>query len=119
MTTSTTVRDEDFNVPVEHLPYAKDLTTRMPYAESEVRVRITEAIGAGSACWDNLAGAGVFESERAAAIADDVIAHVLRLTGLGEPHLGCATNGELLEELRVRASNGHGHIDYRTVGDDQ
>lgn len=115
MTTST-VRAEDFAVPVEHLPYAKDLTTRLPYTEAELRVRIAEAIGAGSSCWDNLAGAGVFESERAAAIAEDLIAHVLRLTGLGEANLGCATNGEMLEELRVRAELGHGSIDYRTIG---
>lgn len=27
------------------------------------------SIGAASACWDNLSGAGVFESERAAAIS--------------------------------------------------
>lgn len=107
----TSARATEFNVPAEHLPYANKLTTRLPYAESELRVRITEAIGAASSCWENLAGAGVFDSGRAAAIADDVIAEVLRLTQLGEPSLGCATTGQLIDELRARA----GDPDYRSI----
>lgn len=31
------------------------------------------SIGAASACWDNLEGAGVFESERAAAISETLL----------------------------------------------
>ena len=100
--------------PRENLPYARELVTDLPYAESELRERIGLAIGAASACWENLAGAGVFESDRAKAIADDLTANVLRLTTLGAPSLGCATTGEVLAELAGRA----GDLDYRTVGED-
>lgn len=31
------------------------------------------SIGAASSCWDNLEGAGVFESERAAAITEELV----------------------------------------------
>lgn len=31
------------------------------------------SIGAASTCWDNLDGAGVFESERAAAITEELV----------------------------------------------
>lgn len=31
------------------------------------------SIGAASACWDNLSGAGVFESERAAVITETLL----------------------------------------------
>lgn len=37
---------------------------------------VGHAIGAGSACWDNLMGAGVFQSERASQIVDDVVGWV-------------------------------------------
>ena len=110
-----TIRPEDFAVPVEHLPFANELTTRLPYTESELRTRVMQAIGAASACWDNLEGAGVFISERAADIGDDLIEHVLRLTTLGEPALGCATNAQLITELETRMRLGHGHLDYRTA----
>lgn len=107
------------HTPVEHLPYAKDLVTRLPYAESELRERIVTAIGAGSSCWENLAGAGVFESERAVEVANDLTAHVLRLTNLGEPALGCATTAQLLDELRTRLEVGLGGLDYRPVDEDR
>lgn len=103
--------------PVEHLPYAPDLVTALPYAESELRQRVALAVGAASACWDNLEGAGVFESERARAIADDLAANVLRLTGMGAGQLGCATTAELRAELEVRERLGHTDPGYRTVGD--
>ena len=37
---------------------------------------IGQAIGAGSACWDNLVGAGKFESEKALAIVNEVVAWI-------------------------------------------
>jgi uncharacterized protein YegP (UPF0339 family) len=38
-----------------------------------LRSVIFQALGAASACWENLAGAGVFESDRAKAIGDDLL----------------------------------------------
>ncbi len=101
----------------DELPYAADLTTRLPYAESELRERIALAVGYASACWENLAGAGVFESDRARACVDDLTANVIRLTRLGEAHLGCATTAELREELEARERLGHTADDYRTADD--
>jgi hypothetical protein len=44
-----------------------------PETLSEV---IFQGVGAGSACWDNLSGAGIFESDRAKIIADEMVAWV-------------------------------------------
>lgn len=103
------------HIPVEQLPYAKDLRTCLPYAESQLREKIYQAVGAASACWENLEGAGVFESNRAKKVGDDLVEDVLRITRLGEPSLGCATTDQLLKELKVRISLGHGGLDYSTV----
>lgn len=105
---------DDF-IPVEHLAYHKELTTCLPYAESELRTKISLAVGAASACWDNLSGAGVFESERASQIAKDLCEEVIAITKMGKPSLGCATTAQLLEELRARVETGHGGLDYKTV----
>lgn len=102
-------------VPVEHLPYASELTTRLPYTESALRERIAQAVGAASTCWENLYGAGVFDSERAGTVCAELTADVLRLTKLGEPSLGCATTGELLDELRTRVELSHPGLTYRTA----
>lgn len=107
--------EEQYDVPVEHLPYSRELKTRLPYAESKIRVKITEAVGAASACWENLSGAGTFESDRAKKIAEDLIEEVLDITHLGEPSLGCATTAQLLEELRARIQLHGDLMDYRTV----
>lgn len=39
---------------------------------------IFQAIGAGSTCWDNLSGAGIFESEKAKEIGDDALEEIRR-----------------------------------------
>ncbi len=40
---------------------------------------VFQALGAASACWANLEGAGVFQSERAKEIGEALIDHVHRL----------------------------------------
>lgn len=102
-------------IPVEHLPYANELVTRLPYAESRLRQVCTTAIGAGSTCWETLEGAGVFESERATEIARKLIDEVIEITSFGQGNLGCATTQELVDELSARFSTGHIHPGYRTV----
>jgi len=37
---------------------------------------IGQAVGAASACWSNLSGAGEFESTRASAIVDEIMDHL-------------------------------------------
>ena len=103
------------HVPVEHLPYAKDLVTCLPYAESRLRQMVAEAVGAASACWDNLEGAGTFKSEKAVEINDKLIKDILEVTSMGEANLGCATTGQLLKEVSTRIEVGHLDFDYRTV----
>lgn len=109
------MNEDPLFVAVEDLPYAKELVTKLPYAESELRTTITQAIGAASTCWDNLMGAGVFESERAGEIAKELIGKVIHVTGFGEPSLGLATNAELENELKVRKEMGFTDPEYRTM----
>lgn len=42
----------------------------------DLHAAIFQAVGAASACWSNLDGAGVFHSERAKAIGDTIVARV-------------------------------------------
>lgn len=37
---------------------------------------VFESLGAVSACWDTLEGAGVFQSEKAKAIGDDLVTYI-------------------------------------------
>lgn len=102
------------NVPVEHLPYAGELVTRLPYAESRLRTEIGQVIGAASMCWAETPS-GVFDSDRAKELAENLIAEVILLTGMGEPSLGLASNQELVDELAVRTSCGNTDPGYRTA----
>jgi hypothetical protein len=103
------------HIPVEELPYAKELVTCLPYAESRLRQTCTIAIGAGSACWDTLEGAGVFQSERAVEITKKLIDEIIEITAFGKANLGCATTQELADELQCRVSLGHIDPGYKTV----
>ena len=40
---------------------------------------IGEAVGAGSVCWGNVQGAGVFQSEEASNIVDEALAKIIEL----------------------------------------
>jgi len=44
--------------------------------EDPLQSVIFQALGAASACWENLRGAGVFESDRAVEIGNDVMAYL-------------------------------------------
>lgn len=48
-----------------------DWTTSTPIEEA-----VGQAIGAASACWENLSGAGIFESTRAKQIVDELVAYI-------------------------------------------
>ena len=76
--------------------------TRTPAALEELRRIVGEAVGAASACWDNLDGAGTFQSEQALKVADRLLEDVVRVTALGLPSLGLATTEQLLDEICAR-----------------
>ena len=42
----------------------------------DLNTKVFQAIGAASACWENLAGAGVFDSDRAKQVADDLLTFI-------------------------------------------
>jgi hypothetical protein len=75
---------------------------------------VFQAVGAASACWENLEGAGVFQSDRAKEIGEELMGWVNR------PRLGYATTKELIDELSARAdvdqSIGEAWPNYKTVG---
>lgn len=56
----------------EALPYDLELDQEADSPEQAVFL----ALGAASACWDNLRGAGVFESTRAKQIGDQLMAYL-------------------------------------------
>jgi hypothetical protein len=89
----------------------------LPETNQALTHAIYEGVGAASACWDNLSGAGVFRDDQARQVAEHLLDRVKILTGFEEPHLGLATNAQLREELSTREKMGNTEDDYRTVGD--
>lgn len=63
------------------------------------RTAVFQALGAASVCWENPAGAGVFDSTRAKEIGE---ALVDELDLLDQPLLGLATTRDLVGELVAR-----------------
>lgn len=46
------------------------------FKDMDLREAVFSALGGASACWDNLEGAGVFQSENAQAIGDALLRRV-------------------------------------------
>lgn len=51
-------------------------------ARERIRIAVTQAIGTGSVCWDNLEGVGVFRSEQALDVADGLLHYLFDVEGL-------------------------------------
>jgi hypothetical protein len=51
-------------------------------ALTDPRELVFQALGAASACWENLAGAGVFDSTRAKEVGDALLARLAQLNYL-------------------------------------
>lgn len=49
---------------------------KFDFSDIPLEEAVFQALGAASACWDNLEGAGVFESDRAKAIGDALMARI-------------------------------------------
>lgn len=90
-------------------------------AKAETRSEVLGlALGRASSCWDNLAGAGVFQSDEAKATLEACEA---RLRELDQPLLGLATTAELINELAARwkmlqysiTEDVQKFLNYRTV----
>jgi hypothetical protein len=76
---------------------------------------VYQAVGAASTCWESLSDTGVFQEDRARAVAEDLLEKIHVFTRYDTPSLGLATNAELREELRVREEMGFTDDDYRTL----
>lgn len=50
-------------------------------ALDELQVRVFEALGAASTCWDDQ---GVFDSDHARSIGDALVFEIVRITGYGK-----------------------------------
>jgi len=50
-------------------------------AVTDVRELIFQAVGAGSMCWENVGAAGIFDSDRACTVAEDVVERMVVLLG--------------------------------------
>lgn len=61
---------EDFDGNTTEQKKILNLHISMPIEEA-----VFQALGAASACWENLSGAGVFESTRCKQIGDELIAY--------------------------------------------
>lgn len=88
--------DAAINIQGEHFPcdWPTDAEGRHPgWAHSNRQAQaiwrgdlpdqsvVFEALGAVSACWDNLKDAGVFESDRAQEIGNQLVAYIKEVTG--------------------------------------
>lgn len=57
----------------ESMPEYAGMTEPILNQDEDIETFIGHAVGATSACWSNLDGAGVFESVRAAQIVDEIL----------------------------------------------
>ena len=89
----------------------------LPHADEHLRSAVFTALGAASVCWDG-SNLGVFQSDRAKQIGDELVAEIRAITMWGQPQLGLATNADLIEELAARVRTGGIDPGYRTAGDD-
>lgn len=98
-----------------------NVSQTMPATAADLRELVFTALGTASTCWENVAGAGVFDSTRAAELGEELVTRIKGLLGWGEPHLGFATTRELIAELHARANvgavSGEAWPAYSTTGD--
>jgi len=74
---------------------------------------VFQAIGAASVCWEHMDGTGVFDSDKAKEIGEEL------MEWMNRPRLGFATTLELLEEIHARVestSEQDPFLAYRVVG---
>lgn len=74
-----------------------EANTQVP-DHDELRTAVFEALGAASTCWENLEGAGVFDSTRAKEIGDGLMAKLDAFIEARANELEAST-GELREEI--------------------
>jgi hypothetical protein len=88
--------------------------SRLPEAEESLREAVYTAIGHGSMCWDPRPE-GVFDDVEARKAAEDLLMRIKVILGVGDPHLGLASNAEIHAEIQARQRIGHTDDGYRTV----
>ena len=89
----------------------------MGFRDQEPLTAIQEAIGAASVCWESLEGTGVFDSDRAKKIADELYAHLFpsdEIVATGDRVgilLDAGANGLWVEGTLVTVYAGEGDTD--------
>lgn len=53
----------------------------MELKDKDLETAVFESLGAASACWDNLEGAGVFQSERCKEVGDQLLERIKQEVG--------------------------------------
>lgn len=102
--------------PIDHLDFPERISD---YADPEfqtipeyIRQTITMAVGAGSTCWENLEGTGVFDDRHARAVADAAVARVMGQIDPGEVGVDPVLRGiTALVEQSGTNSRDHGFHD--------
>lgn len=69
-------QDPAYGVSTPWQPQARE---GQDVADLDIKEWVGQALGAASACWSDLEGAGVFDSTRCAAIADALNKHIMSL----------------------------------------
>lgn len=57
----------------------------MGYSDEDAETAVGLALGRASACWDNLDGAGTFDSTTACRISEELVAHLRKLRLMPDP----------------------------------
>lgn len=101
----------------------KILSSVSPAFTDELETKVFEALGAASTCWESLEGTGVFDSDRAKDLGDELVAWIRTQARLSqtEPLLGLARTRHLINELSARCDlavmDGQEWPSYRPAGD--
>src|ERR1039457_4330738 len=73
-----------------------------------VREAVFQALGTASMCWEKVEGAGVFQSDQAAEIGDQLLATIQRLTGTSPAQVTVS-----LDDLLAVLAESEGFIDSK------
>ena len=63
------------------------MSTVLGFTDEDAETAIFTALGAASVCWENLSGAGEFDSTRCSEIGKELVEHLRRLRLLPDPEI--------------------------------